>query len=305
MADRQDKRPGLGRVLEMGQPLVVGVVGLGLIGGSFAKAYADAGVTVYAYNRTASTVEAAMAEGSVTGPLDDSTLPMCDVVILSLYPQATVEWLEAAAPNIAPDTLVIDCGGVKRAICDPCFETAERHGFHFVGGHPMAGTQYSGFRHARVDLYAGQPFVLVPPPIYDPVLIQACQAALSPCGFGTYSVTTPEKHDELIAYTSQLAHVVSSAYIKSPTALRHKGFSAGSYKDLTRVAELNPPMWTELFLDNADNLVVELDRVINELQQYRDVIAEGDEGRLRQLLAEGTSAKLKADGRYGDSRVIM
>ena len=147
--------------------------------------------------------------------------------------------------------------------------------------------------------------VLVPPAIFSPELIDRAKAVLDPAGFGSYAVTTPETHDRLIAYTSQLAHVVSSAFAKSPTALKHKGFSAGSYKDLTRVAELNPDMWTELFLDNADNLDTELDRVIVELQRYREAIGSGDREGLRRLLAEGSAAKLKADGRYADIQGLM
>ena len=283
--------------------LCVGVVGLGLIGGSFAKAYADAGVKVYGADIDERSLAAAMAEGCVTDVLDETTVAACDSIIVALYPQDTIEWVARMAPHIAPDALVVDCGGVKRPICSACFDTAERHGFVFLGGHPMAGTHKSGFRAARADLFAGQPMVLVAPPVYDPALISRAQQALIPAGFGSFSVTTPEMHDKIIAYTSQLAHVVSSAFIKSPTAQKHRGFSAGSYKDLTRVAELNAAMWTELFLDNADNLVEELDRVSVELGRFREALAQGDAARLKALLEEGSEAKLRADGRYADAKV--
>lgn len=183
-----------------------------------------------------------------------------------------------------------------------CFSIAERCGFTFIGGHPMAGLQYSGYRHARADLYAGQPMVLVPPEIYDPDIILWAEEALSPAAFGSFSITTAAKHDQIIAYTSQLAHVVSSAFIKSPTAQKHRGFSAGSYKDLTRVAELNADMWTELFMDNADNLTEEIGVVITELERYRDALSRGDEAELHALLEQGSIAKRKADGRYSDAR---
>lgn len=283
----------------------VGVVGLGLIGGSFAKAYADAGVTVFGADADERSLAAAMAEGCVTDVLDESTVAECDLVVVALYPQDTIDWVRFMAPHIGSDTLVIDCGGVKRPICSACFETAERAGFVFLGGHPMAGTHKSGFRAARADLFAGQPMVLVAPPVYDPALIVRAQQALIPAGFGSFSVTTPEMHDRLIAYTSQLAHVVSSAFVKSPTAQKHRGFSAGSYKDLTRVAEMNAAMWTELFLDNADNLVIELDCVMAELMRYRDALVAGEGATLRDLLEEGSQAKLRADGRYADAKVAM
>lgn len=280
----------------------VGVVGLGLIGGSFAKAYADAGIEVLAYDIDDRAMQASMAEGTVAEPLTKDNVGTCDFIVVALYPQATVAWVSDNAPYIKPDTLVIDCGGVKRSICPVCFSAAENHGFTFIGAHPMAGTQYSGYRHARADLYAGQPMVLVPPEIYDPAIITRVEEALEPCGFGSFSVTTPQRHDQIIAYTSQLAHVVSSAFIKSPTAMKRKGFSAGSYKDLTRVAELNADMWTELFLDNADNLASEVAVVIEELQHYYDALNTGNEDELHRLLEDGTAAKLKADGRFADAR---
>ncbi|MDD5806507.1 MAG: prephenate dehydrogenase/arogenate dehydrogenase family protein [Eggerthellales bacterium] len=283
--------------------MTVGVVGLGLIGGSFAKAYADAGIPVYGADIDEGSLRAALAEGTITGVLDQRTVPECTLIIIALYPAATVSWLSDTASHISPSTLVMDCGGVKRSICPHCFLLAQRYGFVFFGGHPMAGTHKSGFRAARSDLYVGQPMVLVPPETYDPAQLYRFEQALSPVGFGSYSVTSASRHDQVIAYTSQLAHVVSSAFIKSPTALQHTGFSAGSYKDLTRVAELNPDMWTELFLDNADNLQSELDLLIQELERYRDALAFQDEEALRQLLAEGTEAKLKADGRFPNTSV--
>lgn len=282
----------------------VGVVGLGLIGGSFAKAYADAGMRVLAYDIDDRSLEAACAEGSVAGVLDEETAAQCQLIVVALYPQATIAWMQSMGAHIASDTLVIDCGGVKRSVCPVCFAIAERCGFTFIGGHPMAGTHHSGFRYARADLFAGQPMVLVPPEVYDPSIIARAERVLSLVGFGSFSVTTPGKHDQLIAYTSQLAHIVSSAFVKSPTAQKHKGFSAGSYKDLTRVAELNADMWTELFMDNADNLAQELDNVIGELERYRTALACGNETLLHDLLEEGTIAKQKADGRYADVRAV-
>lgn len=281
----------------------VGIVGLGLIGGSFAKAYADAGFTVYGHDLDEGTLQASMAEKTVAAPLDSETLPACGLVIIALYPQATLDWLSANAASIARDALVIDCGGVKRAICEPCFSLADRHGFTFIGGHPMAGTHHSGYRHARGDLYAGQPMVLVLPDNASDDAIQRARQALAPAGFGSYSIASAQEHDRIIAYTSQLAHVVSSAFIKSPTAQLHKGFSAGSYKDLTRVAELNPDMWTQLFMANADYLGDEIDEVIAHLQEYRQALRDGQADRLHALLAEGSAAKLAADGRFPESQV--
>lgn len=138
--------------------------------------------------------------------------------------------------------------------------------------------------------------VLVPPCFDNPMLLQRAVDALAPCGFGSYSVTTAEKHDEIIAFTSQMPHIVSNAYIKSPTALSHKGFSAGSYKDLTRVAWLNPNMWAELFLSNKENILSELSHYIDSLEQYRNAIAYSDYTTLVNLLDDGRKRKEEVDG---------
>ena len=132
----------------------------------------------------------------------------------------------------------------------------------------MAGSHKSGFKYSRSNLFQGAPMVLVPPRYDDPELLQWAEDCLEPCKFGSFSVTTAAEHDKMIAFTSQMPHIVSNAYIKSPTATQHKGFSAGSYKDLTRVAWLNPTMWAELFLSNKDNVLFELDAYIEKLQKY-------------------------------------
>ena len=179
---------------------------------------------------------------------------------------------------------------------DMFFREAEKYGFTFIGGHPMAGSHHAGFKYSRSNLFQGAPMVLVPPRFDDPMLLQRAKVALSPCGFGSFSVTTAEDHDKMIAFTSQMPHIVSNAYIKSPTATEHKGFSAGSYKDLTRVAWLNPQMWAELFLSNRENILNELSLYIDNLQQYKDALQTQDEAYLIRLLDEGRKRKEDVDG---------
>lgn len=269
----------------------VGIVGLGLIGGSLAKAFGAHDDTVFAFDIDERSMQAAIAEGSVTGVLDAETIPTCELILIALYPQATLDWLSDHAENIDSQCLVMDCGGVKRAICPEAFAIARKYGFTFMGAHPMAGTHHSGFRFAREDLFFDAPMVLVPPKVYAPALIDKAMTLLAPVGFGSFAITTPEEHDRVIAYTSQLAHAVSSAYVKSPTSLMHDGFSAGSFKDLTRVAELNAPMWTELFLDNRDNLAHEIQTVMDALKDIHDALEANDAARLEQLLLEGSEIK--------------
>lgn len=274
----------------------VGILGLGLIGGSLARAYAIAGHTVYAIQRSESMLSFAMLAGAVHGKLNEETIPKCDLLLLSIYPGGCADWMEKNAPLISKNALVIDCCGIKREVCRRCFPLAEKYGFTFVGGHPMAGSQFSGFKYSRSTLFQGQPMVLVPPRFDDMELLDRCKTALASCEFGSFSVTTAEDHDKMIAFTSQMPHILSNAFIKSPTALRHKGFSAGSYKDLTRVAWLNAPMWAELFMENKNNVLSELDFYIESLKAYRDAISEDNMDKLTALLEEGKRRKEEVDG---------
>ena len=265
----------------------VGILGLGLIGGSLARAYALEGHTVYAIQRNESMLSFAMLSGAVHGKLNEETIPKCDLILLAIYPGGCADWLERNAHLVSKSALVLDCCGIKREVCTRCFPLAKQYGFTFVGGHPMAGSQFSGFKYSRADLFVGAPMVLVPPVFDDILLLDRVKEALKPCRFGSFSVTTAEEHDKMIAFTSQMPHILSNAFIKSPTALKHKGFSAGSYKDLTRVAWLNPRMWAELFLENRENLLRELAFYIESLRAYEDAIRREDADGLVTLLAEG------------------
>lgn len=276
--------------------MIVGIVGLGLIGGSFAKAYHEAGWRVLAHNRSRSVLDFAKISGVVDDELTHENIAECDLVLVTVYPLAAVKYLEEAASHIGNKPIVIDCCGTKRIVCEACFPLAEKYGFTYLGGHPMAGNQYSGFKYADADLYKGAPMVIVPPDFNNIVLLSRVKELLMPAGFGQISVTTAEKHDEMIAFTSQMAHVVSNAYIKSPTATAHEGFSAGSYKDMTRVAWLNAPMWAELFMENKDFLVKEIDLLINSLSEYKEALETDDTERLVRILDEGRKRKEEVDG---------
>lgn len=275
----------------------VGVVGLGLIGGSMVKAYKKAGHTVYSYDIDKKILEFAKLEKNVDETLDKSNIGDCDLIILALYPEASIEYLNVNAEFIRKDAFVIDCCGIKKLICECGFSLSEKYGFKYVGGHPMAGTHNSGYKYSRADMFENAPMVVIPD-IYDDIkLLDKVKQILSPCRFGSYSVTTAEKHDRMIAFTSQMPHIVSNGFIKSPTAGLHSGFSAGSYKDLTRVAWLNPKMWTELFFENKEFLVDELDFFINSLGEYREALVNDDKEKMYKLLDDGRKIKEEVDGR--------
>lgn len=281
----------------------IGIIGLGLIGGSMAKAYRayaeenNSDFEIYATDADKMTLEYAQLSGVVNGILDETTVSDCDIVFIAVYPSLAVEYLRKLAPIVGKNCVIMDLCGTKRLVCDCGFELANKYGFTFVGGHPMAGTQYSGYKYARSNLFANAPMVIVPPRFDDIELFDKIKRLLSPVGFGKISITSAEEHDKRIAFTSQLAHVVSNAYVKSPTAKNHDGFSAGSYKDLTRVAWLNENMWTDLFMENKDNLILEVDCIIKSLEEYKTALEMGDYKTMRKLLKDGRLAKEEIDGK--------
>ncbi len=275
----------------------IGIVGLGLIGGSLAKAFKrHTDYTILGMDTAHAPVAAAKLLEAIDDELTLDRLCKCDIVIMATYPRATVEFLENNASKIKKGAMVIDCGGVKRVVCERCFDIAAENGFTFVGGHPMAGTQFTGFKYSIEDMFDGASIILVPHRTDDISLLSEIKNLFVSIGFSSVTISKAEEHDEIIAFTSQLAHVVSNAYVKSPTAKRHKTFSAGSYKDLTRVAKLNENMWAELFIDNGDNLSNEIESLISELSRYNDAIKNKDFDALRDILKEGRELKEEIDG---------
>ncbi|MBE6933753.1 MAG: prephenate dehydrogenase/arogenate dehydrogenase family protein [Ruminococcaceae bacterium] len=274
----------------------VGILGLGLIGGSMARAFSKTGHSVFAADQDSSVLGFAELSGAVHGTLDESTVSQCALILLAVYPRDCIAWLEKHAICIQKDALVMDLCGIKEEICNACFPLAQKYGFTFIGGHPMAGSHNAGFKHSRSNLFQGAPMVLVPPVFDDMQLLERAKNALSPCNFGSFSVCTAQEHDRMIAFTSQMPHILSNAFIKSPTALKHKGFSAGSYKDLTRVAWLNPQMWAELCMENRENMLYELDTYIESLQEYRQALMNKDTATLHALLDDGKKRKEEVDG---------
>jgi prephenate dehydrogenase len=281
--------------------MTVGIIGLGLIGGSLAKAYKNANHTVLVSDIDKSIEEFAIlsknADGIISTDNCQLSIVNCQLILIALYPIAAVEWLEKNAKFIPKTTTVIDCCGTKKNICTAGFAAAEKYGFTFVGGHPMAGTEQSGFKYSDAGLFNGATMLIVPPEskVNDIEFLDNIKTMLAPAGFGRLTFTTAEKHDELIAFTSQMAHLVSNAFVKSPTVREHKGFSAGSYKDLTRVAWLNEQMWAELFMENQKPLLHELEIFIKSLQEYQAALKSQDFDTLKQLLHDGKALKEEVD----------
>ncbi len=274
----------------------IGVVGLGLIGGSMARAIKlNTAHTVLGVDLKESEMAKAELVGAIDGRLSDDSLPQCDVVIVALYPAQIVRYITEHAHLFAEGARVFDCGGVKKAVCDPLREVARGAKWRFMGGHPMAGREFSGFSYSKDDLFENASMILTPDAEVTPEERKWAKDFFLSVGFLRVRFTTPEDHDEIIAYTSQMAHIVSGAYVRSSLAQKHKGFSAGSFADMTRVARLNEDMWTELFLDNRMALLTELQGMIDRLTEYRDCLAGNDAQNLKQLLREGREAKESLD----------
>lgn len=269
----------------------VGVVGLGLIGGSFAKAAARAGHRVLAWNRTRATADQAVADGVAADVLEDD-IGACDIVLVALPPDAVVPWIDAHEATFRKGAIVTDATGVKGTICAALEKYAFQDRWTFVGGHPMAGKEVSGWANAASDLFRNASMILTPYPSCGRGPLDMLETFFKGLGFGRVVFTTPQHHDRMIALTSQLAHVVSSAYIQDPLAQDHAGYSAGSFRDMTRVARLDPDIWTELFLSNRDALLVTLEGLVARLNDYRAALASRDADALRALLAAGRAACL-------------
>lgn len=279
----------------------IAVIGLGLIGGSMAKTIKKIMPqhTILGGDVNSQVIRKAKLLEAIDAELTPERLAICDMVFVATWPQTAIDYVKENAHLIRKGATVIDLCGVKRAVCEPLFKVAEENGFLFVGGHPMAGIEYSGFDHATAALFQNASMILTPPPGVSIQVLAELKHFFRELGFAKVVMTTPEDHDRVIGYTSQLAHVVSSAYVKSPEAMEHHGFSAGSFKDMTRVARLSPQMWTELFMFNREPLLSELDALIAHLNEYREALVNADAKGMQQLLQEGTERKEIVD-RKGD-----
>lgn len=275
----------------------IGLVGLGLIGGSMAKGIkTKTGHTVFTFDINPEAMLMAKLSGATDEELNEQTLPLCDIVLLALRPAIAVKWLEDNGAKLSSDATVVDFCGVKRNVCAKMRAIADKYGFGYIGGHPMAGKERGGFKNSTPDLYVGASMILTPDEKTMPEVLETLSCLFYDIGFSRIVYSTPDEHDRIIAYTSQLAHIVSSAYIKSPEAQRQRGFSAGSFRDMTRVAYLDEDMWTELFMEDSDYLTKELDILIDNLKEYKKALHSKDSEALHRLLKEGKECKIKAGG---------
>lgn len=281
----------------------IAVIGLGLIGGSICKALkANTFHHIMGMDTNKETIRKALECGAIDEEIDESRLCEANLTIVALYPIPTIEMIKRNADNFRKGSIVIDVCGVKSYIVDACTPVLDERGVIFIGTHPMAGTENSGFDFATADLFAKASYILTPTESTPQIAIDLVSTLGACMGFGQVVIATPEQHDINIAYTSQLAHVVSNAYVKSPSLFRADGFSAGSFLDLTRVAKLNEEMWSSLFLCNKKALLDEINQIMNSLAEYRDAMENDDIDTLREILKIGRERKEESMKYYGQER---
>lgn len=276
----------------------IAIAGLGLIGGSMALALRRSGPhTLYGIDTDANTLAAALDKGAVDKAGGPELLRDADILILALSPEAAIAFLRENAGLMKAGALVTDVCGVKRAVVEALTPVCQEHGLSFIGGHPMAGKEKSGFAAADAGLFKGASYILTPTEDTPEQAVETMRALATSLGCARLTVTSPTRHDRMIAFTSQLPHVLAGAYVKSPCCPFHNGFSAGSYRDVSRVASVDEKLWSQLFLLNADDLCAEIDTLIEHLTDCREAVASGDRERVEAVLREGRLIK-ENEGRF-------
>ncbi|MGO4988385.1 prephenate dehydrogenase [Gallicola sp. Sow4_E12] len=267
----------------------VGILGLGLIGGSFAKAlHRISSHTVLGFDTNESTMEAALAEGIIQEELNQENIKSCELILLAVRPGAAVDFVKKNKENIRGTLL--DLCGVKRVLEEEILPLAKEYQFSYLGGHPMAGRERGGYDRSLPELYDKASMIFVENET-SKGLGKRLEPLFREIGFKKIVYSNSCEHDRIIAYTSQLAHVVSNSYVQSPSHNEEYGFSADSLRDLTRVATLDAEMWTELFFKNKDNLCREIRRISSQLESYADAIEKEEEEMLKEMLHAGCAAK--------------
>lgn len=271
----------------------VAIIGLGLIGGSLGRTLcARTEDTIYAFDVSETAMKTGRLLSAYHNELTDQNIKDIDLIFFSLYPDVLEQSLEKYCPLLKDGCIVCDCCGNKRRVVEQMKTLSKKYpNLNFISTHPMAGREFSGVSHSTATLFDRASMILVPVSA-DLRVVSNLKTYCKNIGFSSIVITNAKEHDRIIAFTSQLAHLVSSAYIKSDTASSFMGFSAGSFRDMTRVARLSPEMWSQLTIDNADFLVNELDSIIESLTEYKTALQNKDIVTMKNLLADGNERKL-------------
>ncbi len=267
------------------------VVGLGLIGGSLCRALKKYSTHTVVGSDINKDIEFAAMRDVAIDEAFDGDYSGFDLVIAALFPEASERFFRGNIGSFSKGTLLTDVCGIKGGFSRRIEALAEENGLSYIGLHPMAGKEFGGYQNSSADLFQKANFIIAATEKSPETEVETLRKLALEIGAGKIVVTTPEDHDKMIAYTSQLAHIVSSAYVKSPELKLECGFSGGSFQDMTRIATMNERMWTDLFMQNRENLLFELETLIANLNKYSEALKKGDSAEMEALIAEGRQLK--------------
>ena len=273
------------------------IVGLGLIGGSYAEALKRKGFEVGAVTRSQSSIDYALEKGMIdcgTTEVTEEFVSRYDIVIFALYPHIFLEWIEKYQQFLKPGALLTDVTGVKSSVVYKVQDIL-RDDLEFVGAHPMAGREVYGVRNADSSIFVGANFIVTPTPDNTEVAIQEIEELGRILGFSRISRLSPGKHDEMIGFLSQLTHCIAVGLMTCKDVGHMSAYTGDSFRDLTRIARINDEMWSELFLLNQDELLAQLDLFIGQMGTIRDAVMEGDTEKLRELMRLSTERRALFD----------
>lgn len=269
----------------------IAIIGLGLIGGSIAKALTEnTEHNILGFDKDHKVLKKALDEGVIAEPLKLDQLKKVDVIYLCIYPKAAIEFAKKYFYDISQNCIVTDVSGIKGFICKELNKLSQEQDFIFIGSHPMAGKEQNGFDASEAKIFKGASYIITPCDAPDSAVKVISDLALD-MGFGEIVISDPYKHDKMIAFTSQLPHILACAYVMSPQCKEHKGYSAGSYNDVSRIANINEKLWPQLFLENQTLLLKEIELMIQNMQKIQLAIHQNDIERLENLLKRSRQIK--------------
>jgi len=269
------------------------IVGLGLLGGSYAKALKKQGYTVEAVTRSQSTIDYALEQGIIDGGAafpDPDIIGRADFVVLAMYPKTLLEWVADNQRYFKPGALITDVTGVKTCVVDPV-QAILRQDVEFIAAHPMAGRETLGIRNADETIFRGANYIVTPTDKNTPEAIGACEELGRILGFARISRLSPEKHDQMIGFVSQLTHAIAVALMTCNDIEDLEKYTGDSFRDLTRIAKINDEMWSELFLANREALLEQMDQFSAQLLKLRQQLADGDREAMRQVMRHSTARR--------------
>ena len=280
-------------VTKLTQELNILIVGLGVIGGGYAQALTKRGYTVHCITKNQTDIDYAMERGMIasgTTEVDPALVGNADLIVFALYPHIFVEWVKANQHLFKPGALITDVTGVKGGVVSTVQELL-RPDVEFIAAHPMAGRERSGVEYSDDRVFMGANVIITPTPKNTPKAIALCRELGEVLGFSRITELTPEAHDEMIAFLSQLTHCIAVTLMTCNTAPSLEEYTGDSFRDLTRIAKINDEMWSELFLANREALLEQMDQFSAQLLKLRQQLADGDREAMRQVMRHSTARR--------------